>query len=350
MQAGYWRPYGGVMSTALIIGGNGQIGVPASLALAADGWQVRVLHRGSRPLEPDLVERGVREVRGDRDDEAVLATAVADGVDLLVDCVAFNAGHAEQVLRHRADLGSAVVISSAAVYADGDGRYLGGPEFPHLPVGQREDGPTADPGLGGYAPGKVELEQAWLAAGIPATVLRPGAIHGRFAQNPREWFALKRVLDGRTDVVLAHEGRSRFHTSAVENLAELIRLAAARPGRRVLNAVDPNAPTSAEIVAAVYAARGRDVTVHPKLGEPDGTVGLNPWGVPAPFVLDMSKAAAELGYRPVTQYADSLGPYLDWIERAATERDWREAFGDFAAGGADLFDYAAEDAWLAARR
>ncbi|MBZ2197589.1 NAD-dependent epimerase/dehydratase family protein [Occultella gossypii] len=338
------------MSTALIIGGNGQIGVPASLALAADGWQVRVLHRGSRPLEPDLVERGVREVRGDRDDETVLAAAVGDGVDLLVDCVAFNSGHAEQVLRHRADLGSAVVISSAAVCADGDGRYLGGPEFPHLDVGRGEDGPTAEPGLGGYASGKVELEQAWLAADIPATVLRPGAIHGRLAQNPREWFALKRVLDGRTDVVLAHEGRSQFHTSAVENIAELIRLAAARPGRRVLNAVDPQAPTTTEIVTAVYAARSRDVTVHPMPGEPEGNVGLSPWGVPVPFVFDMSRAAADLGYRPVTDYAASLGPYLDWIERAATERDWREAFAEFAAGGADLFDYAAEDAWLAARR
>ncbi|TDE97676.1 NAD(P)-dependent oxidoreductase [Occultella glacieicola] len=334
----------------MIIGGNGQIGVPTALALAADGWQVRVLHRGSRPLEPDLAEAGVHEVRGDRADEAVLAAAVGDGVDLLVDCVAFDSTHAEQVLRHRAGLGSAVVISSMAVYADADGRLLGGPEFPHLPVGVREDGPTAQPGRGGYAEGKVELEQAWLAADVPATVLRPGAIHGAFAQNPREWFALKRVLDGRTDVVLAHEGRSRFHPSAVENIAELIRLAGARPGRRVLNAGDPVVPTSAEIVTAVYAARAREVTVHPLPGEPVGNLGLNPWGVPGPFVVDMSGAATELGYRPVVDYVSSLGPYLDWVERASAGRDWREVFGDFAASGADLFDYAAEDAWLAARR
>lgn len=339
------------MGTALVIGGNGQIGVPAAAALARDGWQVRVMHRGSAPLAPELVQLGVGEHRGDRGDDDAVAAAVGDGVDVVLDCVAYHGGDAAQVLAHHDRLASAVVISSAAVYADAAGRTLGDDTVPDLPVGVREDQVTVPPGRGGYAVEKAELEQTWLAGDVPVTVLRPGAIHGPRAQNPREWFAVKRVLDGRRDVVLAFGGGSRFHTSAVANIAELVRLAARQPGRRVLNAVDPQAPSSAEIVRAVYETLGHDVRVHGLDGPPEGTVGMNPWGVPAPWVLDMTAASSQLGYVAPVDYVASLPPYLDWVVAQSRRGDWRETFTVFARhGGPDLFDYAAEDAWLAAHR
>ncbi len=337
------------MPTALVLGGNGQIGVPTALALAADGWHVRVLHRGTRPLAPDLADAGVREVRGDHTDVADLTRALGGGADLLVDCIGYDATDAQRVATCAADVGSAVVISSAAVYADDHGRSLGSDDPPRFPVPVLETQPTVPGSAPGYAGGKVRYENAWLATGRPVTVLRPGAIHGRYARNPREWYVLKRILDGRRDVVLAHGGTSRFQTTAARTIAELVRLAAAHPGTRVLNAADPQAPTVAEIVAAVAADRGAVLTVHPLAGPPRGDLGLNPWAVPHPMVLDMTAAARELGYRPVCRYAEALTEYLDWLEQVAAG-DWRAELTELPTGEVDLFDYRGEDAWLAAHR
>lgn len=338
------------MSTALILGGNGQIGAPIARGLGHGGWAVRVLHQGRRPLASGLAELGVTELRGDCADPADLARAIGDGVDLLVDCVGFDAPDAERVLTHSERLGSAVVVSSAAVYADEAGRTLGSADPPQLPLPIAEDQTLVSADLTGYAGGKVRFEHRWLAGNVPVTVLRPGAIHGRYARNPREWYVLGRILDGRSDAILAYGGASQFQTTAAVTIADLVRLAAARPGARVLNAADPGALTVAEIVATVGAARDHEITVHGLDGAPVGNLGLTPWSVPTPIVLDMTAAGHELGYRPVRSYADALPDYLDWLEAVASAGDWRAEHTEFASIGADLFDYAAEDAWLAAQR
>src|SRR5262249_56172620 len=59
---------------------------------------------------------GVEHVTVDRDVAGALAAAVGDGADVLVDFVAFEPEHAEQLLSLRDSLGSVVVLSSAAVY------------------------------------------------------------------------------------------------------------------------------------------------------------------------------------------------------------------------------------------
>ena len=74
--------------------------------------------------------------------------------------------------------------------------------------------------------------------------------------------------------------------------------------------------------------------------------GDTPWSVPAPVVCDMSAAERELGYRPVVRYAETLPETVGWIERQLAGRDWREAYPKMAATYGDLFDYAAEDAFL----
>lgn len=177
------------------------------------------------------------------------------------------------------------------------------------------------------------------------TLLRAGAIHGPYCRTPRELYFVKRNLDGRRRRVLAHGGASRFHPASVRNIAELIRLAAPRPGTRVLNAVDPDAPTVAEIAAAIDAVMGvrtQDVLLD---GPPVDGVGDTPWTVPAPVVCDMSAAREQLGYRPVVRYADALPETVAFIEERLAGRDWREAYPKMFKAYGDLFDYAAEDAW-----
>ena len=72
------------MTTALVIGGSGQIGRAVVPALLGDGWDVRVLARN------DADVGGARLVLGDRDDPAALDEALAGGVDVLVDVVAYD--------------------------------------------------------------------------------------------------------------------------------------------------------------------------------------------------------------------------------------------------------------------
>ncbi|MFF8659034.1 NAD-dependent epimerase/dehydratase family protein [Streptomyces huasconensis] len=345
------------MKNAVVIGATGQTGRVVVRALAEDGWAVTAVSRtGGRD---EQWPGDVREELLDRDDDAALAKVVGDGVELVVDMAAFHRGHARQYAALADRVGSAVVLSSGAVYEDGRGRSFDTQDepdgFPEYLVPLPETQPTVAPGDATYATRKVALERELLALGerLPVTLLRAGAIHGPGCRTPRELYFVKRNVDGRRVRVLAHGGRSRFHPVSVRTLAELVRLAAARPGSRALNAGDPAAPTVAEIGAAVDAVMGVETkTVLVEGDPPERGVGLTPWSVRHPVVYDMAAAERELGYRPVTSYADSLAETVHWLVEQLGDRDWREAFPTMAENydpNVDLFDYAAEDAWLAQR-
>ncbi|MGW6600417.1 NAD-dependent epimerase/dehydratase family protein [Streptomyces sp. NPDC055036] len=336
-----------------MIGATGQTGRVAVRALAEDGWEVRAASRGGG--RDERWPRDVRAVRLDREDDAALAAVIGDGCDVVVDLVAFGRTHARQLTGLAGRIGSAVVLSSGSVYEDDRGRGFdtqdrpdGGPRYPvPIPETQR----TVAPGEATYSTRKVLLERELLAAGdtLPVTLLRAGAIHGPYCRTPRELYFVKRLLDGRRRRVLAYGGRSRFHPVHVGNLAELIRLAAARPGSRVLNAADPGAPTVAEIGAAIDRVLDRETETVLVEGAPVDGVGDTPWTLEHPVIYDMAAAERELGYRPVTDYAESLPGTVDWLTERLRGRDWTDAFPKMVQnyGRDGLFDYAAEDAWLA---
>ncbi|MGW3171728.1 NAD-dependent epimerase/dehydratase family protein [Streptomyces sp. NPDC001153] len=340
------------MKRAVVIGASGQIGRPTVDALVRDGWEVTAASRGGR--RDQGWDDGVRTVRLDRSDDTALAALIGDGCDLVVDMVAYDAVHARQLTSLAGRVGSAVVISSVSVYDDGTGRNFDTSHepdgFPAYPVPVPENQPTVAPGEASYSTRKAALEHELLTAAdrLPVTVLRPGAVHGPYSPLPRELYFVKRNLDGRRRRVLSYKGESRFHPSSARNVAELVRLAAARPGTRVLNACDGEAPTVAGIGAAVDAVMGVETETALLDGPPDGSVGSTPWSVPLPVVLDMSAAERELGYWPVVSYAQSLPDTVEWLTDALAGRDWRESFPLLARAYPDLFDYAAEDAEFAA--
>jgi nucleoside-diphosphate-sugar epimerase len=328
------------VARAVLIGGTGQIGRAAARALAADGWEVVAVSR-SRTLPDGLAELGVESVVADRADDAQLRAAIGDGADFVLDTVAFTSEHGEQLNGLAGVVGSLAVISSASVYADDEGRALDGEgEMPQLPVPIPETQRTAEPGDETYSTRKAALEQTLLDGPLPATLVRACAIHGPGAKLPRELFFVKRAVDGRRQVALAWNGDSRFHTTSVANLAELIRLAAAQPGNRALNAGDPDPPTTLEICRAVGAALGHDF--DPVLLP--GDAYENPWAVSRPFVVDMTAAEHELGYRPVTTYPEAVRETCAWlVGELEGGRSWD---GTYLEG---MLDYAAEDEALASR-
>lgn len=343
---------------ALVLGATGQIGRATVRALAEHGWEVTAASRG-RTVEVRW-PAGVQTVTVDRDEPGALAAAVGDGYDLLVDVTAMTVGHARQIAGLAGRLGSAVVLSSGAVYEDEAGRSFatqsepdGWPRYPvPIPETYRTMGPGED-----YGARKVLVENELTALGdrLPVTMLRAGAVHGPHCRTPRELYFVKRWLDGRRVRMLAYNGESRFHPVHVDNVAELVRLAARTPGSRTLNAADPEAPTVARIAELHAQVLGWDCETVLLEGAPpaeEPMLGSTPWSLPSPLVLDMTAAERELGYRPVTTYEQALPGTLEWLVGHVEDRDWREALPGMAAAYdpmGELFDYAAEDRWLAAR-
>jgi nucleoside-diphosphate-sugar epimerase len=330
------------MRRVVLIGGTGQIGRAAARALAPDGWEVVAVSR-SGTLPAGLAELGVRAVPADREDDEQLRAAVGDGADVVVDTVAYTGAHGEQLNGLAGLVESLVVVSSASVYADGDGRTLDeaneGGDFPRFPLPIPETQRTTEPGDETYSTRKVALEQTVLAGSVPATVVRPCAIHGPGAGLPRVLFFVKRIRDGRRACVLVSNGGSRFHTTSVANLAELIRLAAGSPADRVLNCGDPDPPTTREIGEAIITALDAELELvgipEPGYERPEVS---NPWGVPRPLVVEMTAAVRELGYRPVTSYPEAVGETCEWLAGELERgRTWQGTYLE------DYFDYAAED-------
>ena len=342
------------MSRAIVLGGTGVVGRAIALRLARDGWRVDVTGREARNMPSDLTAAGVSFVRADSRDATEVAVAFGAGADLLVDCVCYTAADARRLLPLARDATSTVMISSKAVYADAVGNHSNSDVPPQFDGPIRETQSTVRPSdidfdsREGYGANKVAAERVLLDSGLPVSVLRPSKIHGRGAARPREWVFVKRVLD-RRPLLLARRGADVDHTTAAANLAALVEIAAARPGTRVLNCADPDAPSGLEIARAI--ARLLDHEWHEVLldGDAVGNVGLHPWDAVHPIVLDMSEAQA-LGYSPAGDFVSTVADEVDWLVREAR-------------GGADVaslpsgddpffapyFDYAAEDRFLEAR-
>jgi nucleoside-diphosphate-sugar epimerase len=330
-----------VARTALIVGGSGQIGQATARRLIDGGWRVTLAQR--RLLAPP---DGCEVIELDRETPGAVARAIGPGVNAVIDTVAFDATHARQLLEVQQDVGAFVVISSASVYRDAQGRTIDEARvtgFPVFPEPIPEDHPTVEPGPQTYSTRKVALERALLdGAHRPVTILRPGAIHGPHSTHPREWFFVKRILDGRRRTPLAWNGENRFHTSATANIAELIITILDQPATRILHAADPEALTVTRIGEAIARAMGAKLDLVRFEGLPEKGVGGHPWGAAHPIVLDMRRAEA-LGYRAVGGYADLVGEACRSAEAAAG------AGAVFVPYLLAMFDYAAEDAWLARR-
>lgn len=333
---------------AVIIGGSGQIGQAAAANLLAQGWSVVSVQRNNDDPPPGLAGR-VEVMRADRDKPGELERILAGGADALIDTVAFEPKHAAQLLERQGDIGTMIVISSAGVYCDDEGRTLDGAAtkgFPRFPVPISENQPRTEGSDASYGTRKVALEDALLqGAKTNLTILRPGAIYGPGSRGPREWWVLKRILDGRPVIPLAYGGQSRFQPSATANIAELCRLVLDRPGVRVLHAADAQAPPAGDLVAAIVAQMKSDTRPMPFEGPPKGFAGWHPWMAVLPQVLDMSAAEA-LGYRPVTDYRGFIGETCDDLLARADGRPWREAFPGLAPYPDAMFEYEAEDRFL----
>ncbi|VVE13996.1 hypothetical protein PHO31112_02776 [Pandoraea horticolens] len=325
------------MPKAVILGGTGQIGLAAASHLVQAGWNITVVSRNPKPLPS-----GYCSIAADaRDVEALLATIDCD-TDLLLSCVAFEPTDAQCLAQAGRGVGRIVAISSASVYCDAEGRTLDEAPacgFPHFSLPLSERSPTVAPGPATYSTRKVAMEDTLLSqATCPVTILRPCAIHGPESKHAREWWFVKRLLDGRSKIPLAFGGLSRFQTTSVAAIVDAVVRAMAGDLPAIVNVSDADCPTVAQIGQAIMEVIG----VHAELiGLPSTpcyppTLGASPWSIPRPLILSSAG-----GMR--TTYAQSVGPAVKWLVEHVRNDNWHVRLPQLSAYPTPQFDYEADE-------
>lgn len=321
------------MPKAVIVGGTGQIGLAAAHRLSRVGWDVTLVSRQTTDL-PD----GCHHFEAEARDAERLKRVVGSDTDLLLSCVAFEAADAECLAEAGRAAGHIVAISSASVYCDSEGRTLDEASecgFPAFPVPLTEDAPTVAAGPETYSTRKIAMEQRLQAtASCPVTILRPCAIHGPYSKHAREWWFVKRLLDGRTAIPLAYRGQSRFQTTSAAAIADAALQAVAERLPAVSNVSDTDCPSVAEIGRAIMDIVGveaelvglRDAPSHPR------ELGATPWSIPRPMVC-AAAAASQVAY------AQAVEPAIKWLIHSVPREDWTEKLPQLAAYPTDHFDY-----------
>lgn len=326
------------MTKTVAIIGAGQIGYAAVAAFLGRDWQIRVYARS----EPSWLPGSFTFER------YVVGNDPTPKADVIIDTLAYDE---EDVARYDPDeAGRLFVVSLASVYCDDEGRTLDEAAengFPQFAGPITEEQQTIAPGPDTYSTRKVRMEhKATDSFGDRATILRPCAIYGPFSRHAREWWFVKRALDGRSRIPLAFGGRSQFHTTCAQMIGKFARTAAEFELGGVFNLADDEAPEVSQIARVIGAelrGLGHKFEIVPFEGAPQGSVGRTPWSVPRPFLVSSAKARMA-GFDESTLYPGQSG-FLGWMSET-DPTDWRAAFPQLAAYPWDLFDYEAEDRFL----
>jgi nucleoside-diphosphate-sugar epimerase len=325
------------MRKAVIIGGTGQIGLATSRQLIVEGWEVIVVSRITKAMAI-----GCRHVESDARDVEKLRAVLGSDTELLLSCVAFDSMDARCLAEAGRKAKRIVAISSASVYCDGEDRTLDEAPicgFPTFPIPITVGCSTVAPGPSNYSTRKIAMEKTLLdLATCPVTILRPCAIHGPGSKHAREWWFVKRLLDGRKTIPLAYRGQSQFQTTSVAAIADTILQALAGNLPRVVNVSDADSPNVAEIGCAIMNAMNvkAELVGLPEVTSYPPKLGATPWSIPRPMICS-SVANARV------TYAQSIGPTVKWLIEEIKNEKWREQLPQLAAYSYDHFNYQADE-------
>ncbi len=329
---------------ALVIGGTGPTGPYLVAGLRRRGFEVSILHTGrhERPEIPSDVEH----VHADPYDAAAL-TAALEGRTFDV-CIA-TYGRLRRIAEVMAGRCGKLVSVGGLPALRG---YTDPAAFcpPGLPVPTREDAPRLE------APERDEKGFRIAATEERVFALHPDATHFRYPYLygphqlvPREWCVVRRVLDRRRTIVLADGGLTLMSFGYVENVAHAVLLALDHPSEaagEIFHCADEETLTIRQVVEIVAAALGHAfeiVSLPWELAAPARPLVMQP--LTTHRVIDISKLRHRLGYRDVVPAREALALTARWL---AEHRPAPGGMEEMALQ--DPFDYAAEDALIAAWR
>lgn len=326
----------------LVIGGTGPTGGPIVEGLLERGHDVTLFHRGLH--EDPAIEDRVAHLHADPYDPA----AVQD---------VFARHHFDVTL---AMYGRLRVIAEAAVGSTGRFLSVGGvpahrgwmnPWLYHpagVPVPIDEDGPSVERPEDDEKGYRIRRTEERVFEHHPtAAHFRYPYVYGPKQLAPREWCIVRRILDGRSRIIVADDGLTLHHHGYTENLAHAVLLAVDQPeasAGRLYNVGDDEVLSVRQVIELIAAEFGVElelVSLPWEFAVPARPLATQPLGTHR--VLDTSRIRHDLGYRDVVPARVAIGRTARWL---AENRP--------APGGTeemvltDPFDYAAEDALLAA--
>ena len=335
------------MATVLVVGGTGPTGIPLVRDLVAAGHTVSILHRGTheRPETPDTVEH----VHADPYDDDSFRAAVAGRT---FDVTFAMYGRLRRIAAAMVGrTGQFVSVGGVPAYRGWMNPWAHEPAG--LPVPVAEDAPTTDePALDEKGYRVARTEEVVFEHHPTATHFRYPYVYGPHQLAPREWCIVRRVLDGRTRMVVADDGLTLHHHGYTENLAHALTCALAHPDAaagKVFNAADEEVLSVRQVIELCADALGHRfelVSLPFDLALPARPLVAQP--LPTHRVLDLTRLRTDLGYRDRVPARAALAATARWLAEHPP-----------APGGTeemvltDPFDYAAEDAlmdaWSSAR-
>jgi len=339
----------------LILGGTGYMGPFVARQLAAQGHELTLFHRGR---SRDDLPAGIAHIHGDRAEIARFADEFRRlAPQVTLDMRPLVERDAETALAAlRGATGRVVAISSVDVYR-AYGRLIETEPGEPDPVPLTEDSPTRerlypyrgatpraadDPTRWRDDYDKLPIERLVLGdPALPGTILRLPMVHGPGDEQRRFFNVLHRMDDGRPAILLDRKMAGMLACREyVENVAAAIALAVTddRAAGRIYNACDVDPLTEEEWVRLVAHEAGwsGEIVALPSEALPEK---LRASGDTRQSIFASgARLRQELGYVPPIGRAEGLRRMIAW-ERANPPATIDPA----------LFDYAAEDAALAAR-
>jgi nucleoside-diphosphate-sugar epimerase len=329
----------------LVVGGTGPTGPHVVRGLLVRDHQVTVFHRGVHEQAdlPDVehlhgdphFRESIDQTLGARTFDVVIA--MYGRVKLLATALT---GRCEQF----------VSISGVPVYSG---------YFPRagtqLPIPVTEAHPVVRD-LGGdpatrFSRLLAEAEAAVAALHGRATIFRFPMIYGPNNARPHEWSIVRRVRDGRAQMILPEGGFQIHSRCAARNAAAFVLAAVDRPDAaagQVYNCGDPYSWSLRQWADAIVNLLGAELEMIAVPGAiaTEAAATLLPLAnsTATHCILSTEKARRDLDYRPVVEPMEALEEVLAWYEsRPDVDPGANPSF-------TDRFDYETEDALIAAYR
>lgn len=312
----------------LIIGGTRFVGKHVTQRFIKAGHDVTLFNRGNNAVQPWASE--AKAIIGDRKTELVDKLKGTE-YDAVIDMVLYDEKEARDVLAALSGrVKHYIMISTGSVY-----KVMQGP----LSLPFRETDPVEDNPRVSYGYHKALAEQELLSAyreqRFPVTVLRMPSVYGPYDHQAREWYFMRRILDGRTRFLLPNGGLGLFHREYAGNVAAQLEFLLEKPQSigETYNCGHRHFQTSLDMLRMAAAQVGREVEVFTvPQSEMPWQITLSP---PVLFYQSTAKLEA-LGYTEEVDVAQGWGLTLDYF-RENPVSDW------MFARDVDPFDYETED-------
>jgi nucleoside-diphosphate-sugar epimerase len=342
-------------ASALVVGGTGPTGPGIVNGLLHRGYGVTILHSG------------LHEATFDSDVEHIHADAHAlDALNAALEGRTFDVGigmygrlrHVATALAGRVGrfIGVGGVFYEGWIndqfHATSSGEIAETPSPPYTfpPVPMPEDAPMDSNPNNRFALRALESERHVMAlhadGKFAATLMHFPKVYGPRAIAPIEWSVVRRVLDGRTAMIVPDGGMAQETKVHADNAAAAVLSAADRPDEaagEVFNVGDDRPTTNREWISLLAGALDHEfelISMPFESAGPTFPYARDPWTI-CHHVLDLTKLRTRLGWVAPVSVESGL---------AATARHLAsnplEPGGEDEIQTGDPFDYAVEDRFI----